>query len=280
MIDLHSHTHASDGQHSPTELISKAASAGVTQLAVTDHDTLAGLAEATAAARERGLQLIPGIEISAFVDQREVHVLGHFVRTDDTKLLAFCQGVQGERTTRMERMVERMNGLGYTVGMGDVAAIAQGAQLCRPHLARALVARGHVSTTKEAFDRFLGDGKPGHVDREKLAAEEAIALIRQAGGTATLAHPAVSKMGPLEIERLRNAGLAGLEVFHSDHNPNVRRKLLELARSLGLVPTAGSDFHGEKVAPGRVLGSASMDPADFEALRQKAASTTEPAARS
>jgi predicted metal-dependent phosphoesterase TrpH len=271
VIDLHSHTTASDGQYSPHELLSRAHAAGITTLAVTDHDTVAGLADAGKSARELGVELVPGIEISAYVDVREVHVLGHFVRSDDPTLLAFCAGVKIERTTRMQRMVERMASLGYPVGMDEVQAIAQGAQLCRPHLARALLARGYVTSTKDAFDRWLGDGKPGHVDREKLSAGKAIQLIHGAGGTATLAHPAVSRMGRAEIEEMKKQGLDGLEVDHSDQPPPTREKMRAISELLGLIPTAGSDFHGEKVAPARVLGTASMDPGRFAALRARSA---------
>ena len=270
MIDLHSHTDASDGQYSPEELLSRAHQAGVRTLAVTDHDTVASLARATAAAHALGMELVPGIEISAFVDSREVHILGHFLRPDDAPLLAFSAGVKGERTLRMTRMVEKVNALGAWVTLDDVAQIAQGAQLCRPHLARALVAKGYVTSTKEAFDRWLGNGRPGYVERQRLPAGEAIRLIRAAGGTATLAHPAVSRMGRAEIEELRKLGLNGLEVFHSDHNPSVREKMLAIATAVDLVPTAGSDFHGEAIAPDRLLGTAAMNPEAFARLRSRA----------
>jgi predicted metal-dependent phosphoesterase TrpH len=270
MIDLHSHTTSSDGQYSPDELLTRAAAAGITSLAVTDHDTVAGLAAAGTAAAARGIELVPGIEISAFVDKREVHVLGHFVRHTDAELLRFCAGVKVERTTRMERMAEKMRELGFPVGMDEIERIAQGAQLCRPHLAQALAARGYVRTTKEAFDRWLGDGKPGHVERVRLPAGDAIALIHRAGGTATLAHPAISRMGRAEIEELKKQGLDGLEVDHSDHPPTVREKMRAITEALELIPTAGSDFHGEKIAPNRLLGTASMDPARFAQLKAKA----------
>jgi predicted metal-dependent phosphoesterase TrpH len=261
---------ASDGQHSPEELLALAAAAGVRRLAVTDHDTVAGLSRAAQAGTAHGVEVIPGIEVSAYVDRREVHVLGHFVAATNPELLAFCDRFRTERTRRMERMVEKVNGLGFGVTMPEVQAIAQGAQLCRPHLARALVARGHVTSTKEAFDRWLGDGRPGYVDKERISAGQAISLIRGAGGTATLAHPGISRMGRAEIEELAHQGLAGLEVYHSDHNPSVREKMLAIATACGLIPTAGSDFHGQAVAPGRVLGTAAMDPKAFDALRARA----------
>jgi 3',5'-nucleoside bisphosphate phosphatase len=270
MIDLHSHTTASDGQHAPSVLLQMAREAGVTHLAVTDHDTVAGLAEARATAQSLGIELVHGIELSAFVNRKEVHILGHFISPEDTQLAGLSALLRTERRTRMEQMVEKMRGLGFPVSMEDVLVIAQDAQLGRPHLARVLVEKGFCLSTKEAFDRFLGDGKPAWVDRYRLLGNEAVKLIRDAGGAATLAHPFVSKVTELDVRELKDAGLAGLEVFHSDHPPAVREKMLELSRKLDLVATAGSDFHGEAVAPGRRLGTASMDARAFDTLRSRA----------
>jgi predicted metal-dependent phosphoesterase TrpH len=270
MIDLHSHTTASDGQHAPEVLIQMAKAAGVLTLAVTDHDTVAGLGRAAQAARAEGIALVNGIELSAFINNREVHILGHFVDAEDQDLAGFSVLLRTERETRMERMVAKMNGMGFPVTMAEVKTLAGEGQLGRPHLARVLVEKRYCLSTKEAFDRFLADGKPGWVDRYRLTSEKAIELIRNSGGAATVAHPGVSKVNPYELAQMKAAGLVGLEVFHSDHVPSMKEKLLEEARKLDLVPTAGSDFHGEKVAPGRRLGSASMDPAIFDALNQRA----------
>lgn len=270
MIDLHSHTTASDGQYSPEELVGLAHAAKVTVLAVTDHDTVAGISAASEAARAVGIRLVPGIELSTFVNGREVHVLGHFINPANPAVASFSELLRNERYKRMERMIEKMRALGYPVTMSEVETLAQKAHLGRPHLARVLVERGFCVDTKEAFDRFLGDGKPAHVERYKLSGEEAIALIRGAGGTATVAHPGVSKLEAHELTALAQAGLSGLEVHHSDHNPSLRKKYLDLASVLKLVPTAGSDFHGEKVTPLRKLGTASMEPAAFEQLEERA----------
>jgi predicted metal-dependent phosphoesterase TrpH len=271
MVDLHSHTTASDGQHTPTELIQMAAQAGIKHLAVTDHDTVAGLAEAATAAEARGLELVPGIELSAFLNGREVHILGHFIRAADAELLRLAERFRSERYQRMKQMVEKMNQLGIPITMARVMALAGEANLGRPHLARALIEERICATVKEAFDRFLAHGKPAFVERTRVAAEEAIQMIRNAGGAATVAHPGVSRVTDIELKALESAGLAGLEVFHSDHKPPIQQKYLAIARDLDLVPTAGSDFHGEQVAPGRRLGTASMAMADFEELRRRAA---------
>lgn len=271
MIDLHSHTTASDGQYPADTLLALARQAGVRTLAVTDHDTVGGLPAAIAAARAEGLRLVPGIEFSAFVHGKEAHVLGHFVSPDDPKLKTFGETLRFERERRMEQMVEKMRALGFPVRMEDVLRVAgPEAQLGRPHLARALVERGWTTSTKEAFDRWLGDGRPAWVDRYRLSGEEAVTLIKGAGGTATLAHPGTSRMERYDIQALRAAGLEGLEALHTDHNPSVRAKYLKIAAELDLVPTAGSDFHGEKVAPARKLGDAAMPEENFERLRARA----------
>ncbi|MBX7116552.1 MAG: PHP domain-containing protein [Myxococcaceae bacterium] len=272
MIDLHSHTTASDGQHAPRTLISMAHAAGVTTLAVTDHDTVSALPACAKACAELGLTLVNGIEVSTFVNRREVHVLGHFVDPAEPTLAAFASRLKVEREERMEQMVEKMRAIGFPITMGHVRALAgPDAHLARPHLARVLVEMNYCANTKEAFDRFLGDGKPGHVERFKLSAEDAVKLIHGAGGTATLAHPGVSKISEYELKTLAGAGLDGVEVEHSDHPPSMRAQLRGWAAALNLVPTAGSDFHGEAVAPGRTLGSTSMAVEQFERLHDKAA---------
>ncbi len=270
MIDLHSHTVASDGQHTADELFAMARAAGITTLAVTDHDTVDGLKACEEAAQKHGLTLVPGIELSAFVGPKEVHVLGHFVDRHEPGIGSFSEKLRGERRTRMEQMVAKLQALGFPVTMEQVLGIAGDAHLARPHLARVLVELNYCTSTKEAFDRFLGDKRPAAVPRFQLTAEDAIAIIRQAKGTATLAHPGVSRVERFEVERMAKAGLAGLEVEHSDHPPTLREKFRGWARELQLVPTSGSDFHGEKVAPGRKLGTETMTAEALAALRSRA----------
>ena len=271
MIDLHSHTTASDGQYPPAEVIRRARDAGVTCLSITDHDTVNGLVEALEMAVEIGIELVPGIEISSALGKRDIHLLGHFVRPDNSQLVAFCSRREGDRRRRMEAMVRKMNALGFPVSMAHVESIAGDSQnLCRPHLARALVEMGYCRNPQEAFDRFIADDGPAFVPTERLEAGEAIALIHSAGGAATLAHPGPERFDRYQIGRLRAQGLDGLEVFHPDHDPGARERYLGIARELDLVPTAGSDFHGDRVAPDRQLGTASLSPAHFEALRSRA----------
>lgn len=258
VIDLHSHTSASDGQHPPAEQVALAAAAGVRVLAVTDHDTTAGLEACGQAAAELGVRLVPGLEVSAVLNRREVHVLGHFIDPSSPRLVAYVEQLAGERERRMAAMVEKLAAAGVPVRLEQVQALAGDAPLTRPHLARVLVELRVCSSTKEAFDRFLGDGRAAWVPRFELPAADAIALIHGAGGTATIAHPGSSRLNRLEAEQLAAAGLDGLEVLHSDHPPSQQELFRGWATAFGLECTAGSDFHGATVAPGRRFGSATM----------------------
>jgi hypothetical protein len=270
VIDLHSHSTASDGEHSPEEVVARAAQAGIRTLAITDHDTVAGLAAARAAGDGRGVRVVPGIELSAFVHAREAHLLGHFVRPEDPRLATLAERLRVERDGRMALMVQKVCALGLPVRLEEVRALAGAAPLGRPHLARVMVEKGYVLSTREAFERYLGDRRPAWVDRFRLGCAEAIRLIRDAGGAATLAHPGASKMEWGDVQALARAGLAGLEVYHPDHNPSVRQKYLGLARDFRLVATAGSDFHGDKVAPKHPLGCVTMSEESLADLRARA----------
>ena len=270
MIDLHSHTLASDGEYPPEALVERAAAAGITTLSVTDHDTVASIQAATAAAKPLGVRLVPGIELSAFLGSREVHLLGHFVDPGEPRLGGYSTKLRGEREKRMVKMIAKMVALGFPITLEEVQAVAGNAHLARPHLGRVLMEHHWVVDLKEAFDRFLGDGCPGHVERYRLESQDAIALIRGAGGTATLAHPGVTRVERADLEALAKQGLSGLEINHSDHNPSVRDKYLAIARSLSLIPTAGSDYHGPTVTPGRHLGGVTMAADDFAELERRA----------
>ena len=271
MIDLHSHTTASDGQYPPHEQVALAAKAGVTVLAVTDHDTVAGLPACATAAAAKNMRLVPGIEISCIHHRREVHILGHFIDPENAGLTAYALQLVEERTKRMEVMVQKLVAQGVPVTMAQVRALAGDATLTRPHLARVLVELRVCSSTKEAFDRFLGDGRSAWVQRFELPVEAAIGLIHGAGGTATIAHPGSSRVNRLEVETMAKAGLDGLEAIHRDHPPSQRELFHKWAKELNLCCTAGSDFHGEKVAPDRHFGSVGMDPAEFKALELRRA---------
>jgi predicted metal-dependent phosphoesterase TrpH len=269
MIDLHSHTTASDGQHSAEELFALARKAGLTTLAVTDHDTVRGVPACVEAARKAGMRYVPGIEITTVIARREVHVLGHFIDPLETRLAGFSDRLRTERASRMEQMVEKLVAMGIPVSMEQVQGMAGDAHLARPHLARVLVELNVCRDVRDAFDRFLADGQPASVPRYEVSFAEASKLIRGAGGTVTVAHPGVSKVTLMELKEWKTHGLDGLEVHHSDHPPSLREKLSAWAKELDVVETAGSDFHGAQVAPNRFLGTQDMGQARFESLEAR-----------
>lgn len=271
MIDLHSHTLASDGRLSPEELVVRAKLAGVKTLAVTDHDTVAGVERALETARRiGGIHVIPGIEISTSIEGLDIHVLGHFVRIDDEALRTFTKQQENERRARMERMVAKLQALSIEVSMADVEAVAGTDNLCRPHLARALVARGVCTDMQDAFTRYIGDQAPAFSAHVHPDAAEAIRIIHGAGGVATLAHPVLDRVQRPHVESLRALGLDGLEVYRMDQVAQVRDATMTLALSLDLVPTAGSDFH--EASPEHALGKVGLADRFFEKLAARATS--------
>jgi predicted metal-dependent phosphoesterase TrpH len=268
-IDLHSHSRASDGEFAAAEVAARAAAAGLRVWALCDHDTVAGLPDAGAAASRLGVRFVPGIELSAFLDRKEIHLLGHFVDPVHPALREFEDFLADHRRRRMTQIVERLAALNVKVKVEDIERWSGGKTIGRPHVARAILETGVVATVKEAFDRFLGEGKPAYVGRFRLEVADAVALVRGAGGTTTVAHPAVSKLDRWDLERLRAAGVDGLEVHHADHDPGTRERLLRLAGELDLVPTAGSDYHGETISPDRHLGDVTMPEEDLARLEAR-----------
>lgn len=266
MIDLHSHTTGSDGQYPPHEQVGLAAQAGVSVLAVTDHDTVAALGACAEAAQKHGIRLVPGIEMSCIHHRREVHILGHFIDPTNPRLTAYASQLVDERRTRMELMVKKLVAQGIPVSMEQVKKLAGDAPLTRPHLARVLVELRICTSTKEAFDRFLGERRSAWVPRFELSVETAISIIHDAGGTATVAHPGSSRVNHLELAAMAKAGLDGIEATHCDHPPSQRELFEKWAAEFGLCCTAGSDFHGEKVAPDRHFGSVAMHAEEFKQL--------------
>jgi predicted metal-dependent phosphoesterase TrpH len=269
IIDLHSHSLASDGQFSPSEVALRASAAGCSAWALCDHDTVAGLEEAADAARRVNVRLVPGIELSAFLERREIHLLGHFVDPAAPTLRDFEDFLAARRRERMGLMVERLAALGVRVTAAAIEGFSGGKTIGRPHVARAIVESGAVATVKEAFDRYLGEGQPAYVQRYRLEAADAVALVRGAGGTVTIAHPGVSRLEVGEVARLAAAGVAGIEVIHPDQNPSVQDKYRRAAEAHGLVCTAGSDFHGPDISPDRHLGMVTMTPAALQALERR-----------
>lgn len=279
MIDLHSHTLHSDGDRSPDNLLAEASAAGITVLSVTDHDTVSGIPDCRAAAKRRGIRLVPGIELSCELHGREVHVLGHFLDETSPALGKLAGGMIEERRERMERMVARCNEHGFsTVTIERVIAASGGDNLGRPHLARVLVDCGHASSIKDAFDKFLHTGGPLWVDRRRLTIPEAVGIIHGAGGTASVAHPGANGVSRQELKPLAEAGVDAVEAFHPEHPPNQAEAYQRWAAELSMLVTAGSDYHGPTVQPGRRLGDRYLSPEAFARLEERA-SRSAPARR-
>jgi 3',5'-nucleoside bisphosphate phosphatase len=269
LIDLHSHSRASDGEYVAEEVAERAAAAGVKVWGLCDHDTVAGLPLAQRAADRLGIRLVPGIELSAFLDRREIHLLGHFVDPEHPGLKRFEDFLAERRRARMEQIVEKLATLGVRLRAADVERHSGGKTIGRPHVAKAIVDTGAVSSVKEAFDRYLGEGRPAYVQRYRLDAAEAVRLVRSAGGTTTVAHPGVNGLERGDLERLRAAGVEGLEVIHVEHHPSLREKYRRVAEELDLVPTAGSDYHGPAVSPDRHFGDVTMSAAELARLEAR-----------
>jgi predicted metal-dependent phosphoesterase TrpH len=265
--DLHVHSSASDGTDPPAEVMRRAARAGLDAIALTDHDTVAGHAEARRALPE-DLILVPGLELSGRLADRSVHLLAYLFDPDDAELAAELSRIRDDRVLRARAMVSRLADLGVDVSWDQVAAIAGAAVVGRPHIARAMAASGAIAEPREAFTRdWIGDGGRAYVDRYALDPVHAIGLIRAAGGAAVLAHPRAGRefvVSDEEIAGLAAVGLAGVEVFHPDQPEAERARLLALSHDLGLLATGGSDDHGS--LSGYRIGAETAAAGVYEAL--------------
>jgi 3',5'-nucleoside bisphosphate phosphatase len=269
-VDLHTHTVASDGTYRPSELVAEAARRGVRVLAVTDHDSTDGLAEAIETARAHPpLTIVPGIEINCDVEGAEIHVLGYGMDYEASWFQDFCRAQREERRARVHRTAERLAALGLPIDVERVFALVQEGSAGRPHIARVMVERGYVKTVREAFDRYLAAGKPAHVPRRKLTPEDAVRLLRRAGGAPVFAHPGLAGRDEL-IPSMVEAGLMGIECYYSEHSPAQRGTYLDLCRRYDLVATGGSDFHGPQVRAA-TLGHPTVPLATWDALQAKVA---------
>ncbi len=246
--DLHTHSTASDGLLSPTELVHQAAAAGITYFALTDHDSTDGLAEAQqAAALYPDLTLIPGIELSSDIAEGEAHILGYFLDFQSPELQATLASFRDDRLDRAMRMVENLGRLGVPVSWERVVEIAGDGAIGRPHIAQALMEADHVASIREAFDRYISNDGPAYAGRRKMLPEEAIDLIRQYGGVAALAHPKETPKVESLLPGWVEAGLSGMEVYYGLYPDDLRAHLKSLADQHGLLALGGSDYHG----PGR-----------------------------
>jgi 3',5'-nucleoside bisphosphate phosphatase len=262
--DLHVHSTASDGTLTPTALVELALREGLDVLAIADHDSVEGLAEALAAAQGTTLTVIPAVELSAALGDRDVHILGYFIDHEDPGLLAHLSTLRRARLERATRTVERLADAGIAVDLEDVLGLAAGGSVGRSHLARALVSRGHAEGVAQAFDRYIGRGRPYYVAKEVGGPADVIGIVRNAGGIAVVAHPGVGRLDD-EIAGLAEAGLGGIEAYHADHDSRQRDYYAEMAERMGLFVTGGSDYHGPE-APNPILGSVKLPQAAVERL--------------
>ncbi|WP_395693900.1 PHP domain-containing protein [Nocardioides sp.] len=249
-IDLHTHSRASDGTDSPSELVRAAVDAGLDVLAITDHDTADGWDEAAQAASETGLTLVPGMEVSTRHRGRGVHLLAFLADPSHPELAAELARVRGGREARVPTIVGRLNDLGIAITEDDVRRASHGtAASGRPHVADALVTLGVVPDRTAAFDRYLGWGRPAHVDRYATPLEDMVRWVSEAGGASVVAHPwgrgGMGRPDEETLAHLQEIGLTGIEVDHQDHDQRARAELRAIARNLGLVTTGASDYHGD-----------------------------------
>ena len=268
-IDLHTHSTASDGLFSPTELVRRASAAELTLIGLTDHDTTNGVAEAQAAGASLGVTVIPGVEINTTItdSQGEAHVLGYYLDVDQRAFQATLTFLRDAREKRGERIIQQLRDQGINVEWSRVRELAKGT-VGRPHVALALIAAGYAVDMSDAFARYLTRGKAGYVPRFKLAPEQAIQLIRSAQGVPVLAHPAgITGLAETVLPTLVRAGLLGLECYYGQYDDETVARLLALASQHSLIPTGGSDYHGPNIHP-TPLGGRWVPPETVEHLGQ------------
>jgi predicted metal-dependent phosphoesterase TrpH len=261
------HSYHSDGEWTPKELVDAAVRAGLAAVALTDHDTVSGVAEMQAAGAAAGIEVLAGVEISTWLEA-DLHLLGYGFDPEDGALAETLARAREGRVERALRMTGRLAELGVPVPWERVLAESAGSAIGRPHVARALVAAGHAASTREAFDRWLGDGKPACIEKVRITPEDAIELLHRAGGVAVAAHPSVAGVSG-RLDALVAAGLDGVEVVHTLHGANEVREFAEYADAHGLVKTGGSDFHGPY--GGVTVGAASIPDGWMDELRDRIA---------
>ncbi|MBI1850996.1 MAG: PHP domain-containing protein [Planctomycetes bacterium] len=268
LVDLHTHTTASDGTLPPAKLVAEAKRAGLRVLAVTDHDTLAALDEAEAVARRKRIEFVPGVELTAYHRGHEIHLLAYWVRRGgelEREMLRF----RARRLDRMKTMIAKLRAVGLPVRESDVIRPGMGA-VGRPHLARALVRLGHARDVSDAFARLIGTRCPAYVRKYRLSMKRALRLVRESNGVSVIAHP--GKRGALDplFAELKDLGLHGIEAYHSSHDRASIERYVAIAKRMRLIVTGGSDFHGEAVKPGITLGCVRVPLRVVGALRRAA----------
>jgi 3',5'-nucleoside bisphosphate phosphatase len=250
-FDLHIHTTASDGLYSPAKIAKLAAANGLKTIAITDHDTLDGVDEATEAGKEHGVDVIPGVEITTRYQGKRVDILGYNIEKR-TELHRQLEDYRKARLERARRIIEKFREIGIPITFEDVRMFSKGGVVARPHIARAVVLKGYALNTQEVFEHYLADGKPCAVDKMEPGLEEGVQMIRESGGVAVLAHPVLLRNSSM-VEEILKLGLDGIEVWHRKHTRHDAEELLKLAERYGLFVTGGSDFHTEDHRLGKFM---------------------------
>jgi len=274
-IDLHTHTTASDGSLTPSQLVRYARQKGLTAIAVTDHDTIDGNAEAMAEGEREAISVVPGVEISVDYAPGSMHMLGFFIDSSSSGLSDKLRLLQDSRADRNPRIIQKLNDLGVGITYQEVIDVSGGGQVGRPHIAQVLLQKGYTRSIQEAFDRYLGKGAPAYLDKFRLEPADAISMIIEAGGVPVLAHPFTLNCASTDelerlVKQLVSLGLAGIEVYYSEHSPQQVFIYESLARRHNLLMTGGSDFHGANVSGidlGKGRGGLNIPHAIFEQLK-------------
>lgn len=272
--DLHTHTQASDGMQAPAENVRLAYEKGLAAVAITDHDTVSGVAEALEAGKRYGITVIPGVEISTRAGGKEIHVLGYYIDTEDELFLSRLEQQRNTRLGRNEAIIDKLRGLGIEISMEKVLSgmgreLKPDESVGRPHIADELVRLGAATDMRDAFDKYLAEGAAAYVSPPRITPEKACRWIQEAGGAAVLAHPGIYGDDELVRKILETGELRGIEVYHSDHGPAEHERYLALAEEFGLLVTGGSDFHGARqgVIFHGDIGSVNVSTAVLEQLK-------------
>ncbi len=265
--DLHLHSTASDGRLSPAELVQKSVEAGLTIIALTDHDSVNGIVPALETAKTfPNLRVIPGVEISTNIPKGEMHVLGYFIDYTHPELETTLKKMRNSRQERMQGMIAKLRGLGLSIEWERVKEIAGSSTMGRPHLAQAMLEKGYIPSLKEAFTKYIGWGKPAYVERDKMTPQEAVELILQANGLPVLAHPLTPNDPEAMVIELKASGLVGIETYYDGYTTEEINRLLSLAQRYGLIATGGSDYHGLDTTTETMIGGANVPIASAEQL--------------
>lgn len=279
-VDLHIHSTASDGLLSPAEVVRKSAEAGLTVIALADHDAVDGIVPALEAAKAfPGLKVIPCVEINTDIPRGEAHVLGYFIDYTNPELLATLRRMRNSRQERAQKMIAKLKNLGLPIEWERVKEIAGSGSMGRPHIAQALLEKGYIASTKEAFTRYIGWGGPAYAERDKMTPVEAVEIILQADGLPVLAHPFTIPDPEAMIVKLKASGLVGIEAYYGGYTAEEIARLVRLARRYSLITTGGSDYHGLDDSTETMIGGADVPIESAErliALAEQRAKASQP----